>query len=62
MNHDELRKHIAEKAYFYFLARGSEHGRDMDDWFRAEADFLDENKPRKTTRKKVGNVIEVSVR
>ncbi len=52
MNHDKLRKDIAERAYYYFLARGGEHGRDVDDWLRAERELLDNNKPRKTARKK----------
>jgi len=28
---------IAERAYELFLARGSEHGHDLEDWFIAES-------------------------
>jgi hypothetical protein len=27
---------VARRAYELFLARGGEHGRDMDDWLEAE--------------------------
>jgi hypothetical protein len=30
---------IARRAYDLFLARGSEHGRDLDDWLRAEREL-----------------------
>ena len=30
---------IARRAYELFLARGSEHGRDLDDWLRAEREL-----------------------
>ena len=30
---------IARRAYELFLARGREHGRDLDDWLRAERDL-----------------------
>jgi len=33
------REEIARRAYELFLARGSEHGRDLDDWFRAEREL-----------------------
>ena len=32
---------IAERAYFYFLARGGQHGSDLDDWCRAERELLE---------------------
>lgn len=31
---------IARRAYELFEARGSEHGRDCEDWFRAESELL----------------------
>ncbi len=27
---------VAEKAYYKYLERGGEHGRDLDDWLAAE--------------------------
>jgi hypothetical protein len=30
---------IARRAYEFFLSRGSEHGRDLDDWLRAEREL-----------------------
>lgn len=32
----EIWKMAEKKAYFYFLERGSVHGRDREDWARAE--------------------------
>jgi hypothetical protein len=29
-------KAVAERAYELYLARGGEHGHDLDDWVRAE--------------------------
>jgi HSP20 family protein len=31
---------VARRAYELFEARGSEHGHDQDDWFRAESELL----------------------
>jgi hypothetical protein len=31
---------IAARAYELFLARGGEHGRDLDDWLRAESELV----------------------
>jgi hypothetical protein len=31
---------IRRRAYSLFQARGSEHGRDVEDWFVAEAELL----------------------
>lgn len=40
----EQRRHIfnaiARRAYELFKARGAEHGRDLQDWFRAESQLL----------------------
>jgi hypothetical protein len=33
---------IAARAYELFLARGGQHGDDLADWFRAEAELLRE--------------------
>jgi hypothetical protein len=33
------REEIARRAYELFLARGSEHGRDLEDWLRAEREL-----------------------
>jgi hypothetical protein len=33
------REEIARRAYEFFLARGGEHGRDLDDWLRAEREL-----------------------
>lgn len=33
-------KEIAARAYELFMARGSQHGDDWADWFRAEAEVL----------------------
>jgi hypothetical protein len=30
---------VARRAYDLYLARGCEHGHDMDDWLRAERDL-----------------------
>jgi hypothetical protein len=31
---------IARRAYELFLERGGEHGRDLDDWLRAERELV----------------------
>jgi hypothetical protein len=38
ISHEE----IAARAYGHFLARGGQHGDDWGDWFRAEAELLEE--------------------
>jgi len=30
---------VAARAFEYYLSRGGEHGRDMDDWLAAERDL-----------------------
>ncbi len=32
--------HIARRAYEIYLDRGAEPGRELDDWFRAQAELL----------------------
>lgn len=34
------REVIAVRAYELFLARGAEHGKDEEDWLRAEAELI----------------------
>ena len=34
---------IAKRAYEIFLARGEEHGHDVEDWVRAEAELAAKN-------------------
>jgi hypothetical protein len=33
------REEIARRAYLFFLERGGEHGHDLTDWLRAEAEL-----------------------
>jgi len=42
VNHEELHRRIAERAYHLFIKRGGEHGRDVEDWLRAEREMLRE--------------------
>jgi hypothetical protein len=32
----DLSEHVSRRAYDLFLARGGEHGRDLEDWTQAE--------------------------
>jgi hypothetical protein len=36
----EWRSRVAQRAYQIFQRRGCDHGRDMDDWIRAEKEIL----------------------
>ncbi|HUI92172.1 MAG TPA: DUF2934 domain-containing protein [Chitinivibrionales bacterium] len=36
----ELQQKIQERAYFYFLERGGDSGREIDDWLRAEREIV----------------------
>lgn len=36
---EEQKQQIAAQAYKYFLERGAEHGYQMEDWLRAEAEL-----------------------
>jgi hypothetical protein len=38
---DPITEAIANRAYELFLARGREHGHDLDDWLQAEQELLD---------------------
>ena len=46
-----LQKRIAEKAYLHFLQRGGVHGFDLDDWFRAEREVIEDEMKRRSHRK-----------
>jgi HSP20 family protein len=37
---EEIQQQIAQRAYELFEARGRDHGRDFEDWTRAEAELL----------------------
>jgi hypothetical protein len=39
----ELHSRVALRAYQLFESRGRVHGRDWDDWFRAEQEVLSEH-------------------
>jgi hypothetical protein len=36
---DPIQEAIARRAYELFLARGEQHGHDLDDWLQAEREF-----------------------
>lgn len=38
---DPITEAIAQRAYELFLARGGQHGRDVDDWLQAERELDD---------------------
>ncbi len=40
LDEDTIRELVSIRAYELFLNRGCEHGRDLDDWLRAEQDVL----------------------
>jgi hypothetical protein len=45
---------ISKKAYYKYLQRGAEHGRDIEDWLEAEKEILKVSKKsssKKETRK-----------
>ena len=37
------REEIARQAHELYLQRGGEHGKDVEDWVRAERELLDEH-------------------
>jgi len=47
-----LQERIQLRAYELFEARGREHGHDLDDWLRAEAEILGSKKSVTTTQRK----------
>ncbi|MBI3694212.1 MAG: DUF2934 domain-containing protein [Acidobacteria bacterium] len=49
----EQKQQIAEMAYHRFLARGGEHGYELEDWVEAESEFaasLKKPRARRATR------------
>jgi len=40
---------VAQRAYELYMSRGGEHGRDMDDWLRAEREVGSREKPANKT-------------
>ena len=47
---EEQRQQIAERAYHLYLERGGQHGYEMEDWLRAEAEFAASLKATRTRR------------
>ncbi len=47
---EEQRRQIAERAYHLFIERGGQHGYELDDWLRAEAELAASSKAPKTRR------------
>jgi hypothetical protein len=41
----DLEVQIREAAYFRYLARGAEVGRELEDWLQAESELLKAEKP-----------------
>lgn len=37
---EELTRNVAHRAYEYFEARGRQFGKELEDWFRAESEFM----------------------
>jgi hypothetical protein len=48
---DPITEAIERRAYELFLARGREHGHDLDDWLRAERELLGALQAYKNDRK-----------
>jgi hypothetical protein len=46
---DPITEAIALRAYELFLARGSQHGRDLEDWLQAERELLEAARSRRIT-------------
>jgi hypothetical protein len=42
---------IARRAYEIFISRGSEHGRDLEDWFLAEREVTARPRAPRVTRR-----------
>jgi hypothetical protein len=42
---DPINEAIARRAYELFLARGAEHGHDLDDWLQAERELAEAARP-----------------
>jgi hypothetical protein len=48
---DRMYEDVARRAYELFLARGGQHGGDMDDWLEAERQLTDATTPLSPTRR-----------
>lgn len=48
---EDIKKRIAERAYHLFLARGGQHGYQLEDWLKAEKEIKSEM----AKKKKAGN-------
>jgi len=46
---DPITEAIALRAYELFLARGGQHGRDLEDWLQAERELLEAARSRRIT-------------
>ena len=46
---DPITEAIALRAYELFLARGGQHGGDLEDWLQAERELMDAARPRRVT-------------
>ncbi len=44
---DPTREKIAARAYEIFITRGGQHGRDVEDWLRAESELRRRRPPTK---------------
>ena len=42
---DPINEAIARRAHELFLARGAEHGHDLDDWLQAERELAEAARP-----------------
>jgi len=42
---------IAERAYYKYLERGGQHGKDLDDWIEAEKEEIKPNKTKSPAKK-----------
>jgi hypothetical protein len=52
---DPITEAIAQRAYELFLARGAQHGHDIDDWLQAERELGDAAKSRPSSAKTPGS-------
>jgi len=49
---DPITEAIARRAFELFLARGQQHGHDIDDWLQAEREFAKAARSRPAATKK----------
>ena len=48
---ENLNERIQKKAYSYFIERGMSHGRDFEDWLKAEKEILLQSRNKKNQKK-----------